>query len=98
MSFPHPKVTLMLLSMVFQGQHSLGKDNVIGNVARFWLQSLSLSLYSLLSHHNPFPHEWRHRAQLMARTAMFSLLSHLADLRVIMEFNAAYSPGYTAYL
>lgn len=96
MSFPHPNVTLMLLSMIFQGQHSLGNDNVTGDVARFWLQSLSLSLYSLLSHHNPFPHEGRHRAQLMVRIAMFSILSHLGDLRVIMEFNTAYSPAYTA--
>lgn len=46
MSFPHLKVTFTLLNTVLQGWHSLGEDNVIGNVARCWLQKLILSLYS----------------------------------------------------
>lgn len=97
MSFPHLKVTFTLLSVVFQGQHSLGRDNVIGNVARFWLQKLTLTFY-FLSHHTNFPHKGRHRAQMTLRTAVFNILTHLADTRVIMEFNAAHRPDYTAHL
>lgn len=42
-------------------------------------------------------HEGRHRVQLMLRTEIFSILNHLADLRAIKEFNAAYRPDCTEY-
>lgn len=35
----------------------LGKYNVIDNAARYWLQKLSLSFYSFLSHHTYIPHK-----------------------------------------
>lgn len=33
----------------------------------------------------------------MLRTPIFGVFTHLDDLRAIMEFNATYRPGYTAY-